>query len=111
MAVEVDLDLQREPGLHANVDEPQVAIHEVVVQVQAFALGRLHVGLPGREAQRERAAWFDGREDAHQAVRDAVALGHFARRIFLTQLGTQVLERPPVLSGQGDPMRLDALSV
>ena len=30
VAVEVDLDLQREPGLHANVDEPQVAIHDAV---------------------------------------------------------------------------------
>ena len=70
---------------------PQVAIHEVVVQVQAFALGRLHVGLPCREAvheaKRERAARFEGAEDAHQAVRDAVAFGHVARRIFLAQRG------------------------
>ena len=38
--VEADLDQQREPGLHANVDENQIAIDEALSEVQAFALGR-----------------------------------------------------------------------
>src|SRR5258708_5489926 len=34
MAVEVDLHLEREPGLQLDVDEPQLAIHEVVIELQ-----------------------------------------------------------------------------
>jgi len=111
VAVEVDLNLQWEPGLHAHVDETQFPVQEVVVQMQAFALGRLHVGLPSGEAQRERAARLEGREDAHQALRDALALGDLARRIFLAQLGAQVLERPPALARHGHRMRLDTFGV
>jgi hypothetical protein len=112
--VEVDLDLQREPSLHANVDEAQIAIDEVVVvvvQVQALALGRLHIRLPGREAQRESAARLEGREHAHQSLEDAVTLGDRAGGIFLAQLGAQVLERPAVLAGKGHRMGFDALGV
>jgi hypothetical protein len=111
VAVEVDLDLQREPGLHPNVQQTQIAVHEVVVQVQALALGGLHVGLPGGEAQRERAARLQGREDTHQTIVDAVTLGDLARGIFLAHLGAQVLERPAVLASHGQCMRLDALGV
>jgi hypothetical protein len=72
--VEVDLDLQREQSLHANVKQTQVAIHEVVVQVQPLALGRLSLGLSGLKAERERATRLKHREKADEPLFDAVAL-------------------------------------
>jgi hypothetical protein len=93
VAVEVDLHLQREPGLHANVQQAEVAIDEVVVQVQAFALGRLHIGLPAREAQRECAARLESREHTHQPLVDAVTLGDLAG---VNYLGRRVASRRDV---------------
>lgn len=111
VAVEVDLDLQREPGLHPNVQQAEITVHEVVVQVQTLALGGLHVGLPGGEPQRERAARLQRREETHQPFLDAVTLGDLARGIFLAHLGAQVLEWPAALAGQGNRMRLHAFGV
>lgn len=31
-AIDVELELQREPGLDLDVDEPEVGVHEVVVE-------------------------------------------------------------------------------
>jgi hypothetical protein len=77
MAVEVNLDLQGEPGLPLDVDEPELAVHEVVVEKQTLALGRLDVvGLiPG---QGVGAAGFEDRVDTDEAVLDAIALGELA---------------------------------
>ena len=44
VAVDVDLDLKREPTLELDVDEPQVSVQEVVVEVETLAPRRLHVG-------------------------------------------------------------------
>ncbi len=41
VTVEVDLHLEREPGLQLDVDESQLAVHEVVVERQALPSGRL----------------------------------------------------------------------
>src|SRR5206468_198542 len=41
VTVEVDLHLEREPGLQLDVDESQLAIHEVVVELQTLSPGRL----------------------------------------------------------------------
>jgi hypothetical protein len=43
VAVDVDLDLKREPTLELDVDEPQVSVQEVVVEVETLAPRRLHV--------------------------------------------------------------------
>jgi hypothetical protein len=37
VAVDVDLDLTREPTLELDVDEPQVFVEEVVVEVETLA--------------------------------------------------------------------------
>ena len=111
MDVEVDLDLQREQSLHANVKQTQVAIHEVVVQVQPLALGRLSLGLSGLKAERERATRLKHREKADEPLFDAVALGEFARRVLPAQVGAQILKRPPILLGHGLCMRLDPFGV
>ena len=44
VAVDVDLDLAREPALELDVDKPQVLVEEVVVEVETLAPRRLHVG-------------------------------------------------------------------
>src|SRR5258708_6967246 len=41
VTVEIDLHLEREPGLQLDVDQTQLAIHEVVIELQAFPSGRL----------------------------------------------------------------------
>ena len=41
VTVEVDLHLEREPALQLDVDESQLAIPEVVVELQALSPGRL----------------------------------------------------------------------
>src|SRR5712664_2173096 len=41
VTVEIDLHLEREPGLQLDVDEPQLAIHEVVIELQTLSPGRL----------------------------------------------------------------------
>jgi hypothetical protein len=38
VAVDVDLDLKREPTLELDVDEPQVSVQEVVVEVETLRL-------------------------------------------------------------------------
>lgn len=104
-------DMSALPLLHAHGDAAQIAIHEVEVQVQALALGRLNEGLPDREASWELAAWIECREDAHQAVINAVALGCSPRCILLAPFRAQVLKRPLVLVGQGHRLCLDAATV
>jgi len=51
------------------------------------------------------------REDTHQPFLDAVTLSDLARGIFLAHLDAQVLERPAVLAGHGQRVRLDAFCI
>jgi hypothetical protein len=41
VTVEIDLHLEGEPGLQLEVDEPQLAIHEVVIELQTLSPARL----------------------------------------------------------------------
>jgi len=78
--------------LELDVDEPEVGVHEVVVEEQALAFGGLHVValLP---AQGKGAAGFDHRVDADQALLDPIAFDHGAgRHVFVSGAG-QVLPR------------------
>src|SRR5262245_43447339 len=49
--IEIDLNLQGNPGLNSHMDQAKVAIHEIEVQVQAFAPGRLNEHPALSEAQ------------------------------------------------------------
>jgi hypothetical protein len=107
MAVEVELDLQREPGLQLDVDQPELAVHEEVVEEQALALGRLDVGglIP---AQGVGAAGFEHRIDADQAVLDAIARGELAGQGFHLGVLGEVLEGAAGLLGHPPRVSLEA---
>src|SRR5262249_61353374 len=79
VAVEVDLDGEREPGLQADVEEAELAVEEVEVEEEALAPGgadhrpSMPIGEP------EAAARLDRGEHADQTRGDAVAAGGWAR--------------------------------
>ena len=72
MTSEVDLELQGKPGLEEDVDQAELGVHEVVVDEEALAPGRLDVrGLvPAHGVGPTR---LQGRKHADPTVRDAVA--------------------------------------
>src|SRR5712691_6321859 len=71
-AVHVDLDLEGEPALEANVDEPEVRIDEVEVEEQALAPPADHLEEMGQvvAGDGEGGAGLHRREHADQAVGD-----------------------------------------
>src|SRR5262245_3061550 len=88
VAIDVDLDREREPGLHLHVDEAEVAVHEVVAKLEALAPGwpdECFVLLPH---QRERAAGFQNGKDADESFADTVTLGDLASQILGTRPGS-----------------------
>jgi len=59
MSIEIDLDLHGEPALNPYVNQAEVAIHGVVVKMQALAAGRLNEGAPCAEAEGESATGLE----------------------------------------------------
>src|SRR3954452_12814419 len=102
VAIEIDLDLKRKPGLNTHMDQAKVAIHEIEVQVQAFAPGRLHEHPVLLEAQGESAARLEHGEDTHQPLFDAVALSQLSGCILLSNGGSKIFERALMLLSQSD---------
>ncbi|PYO56579.1 MAG: hypothetical protein DMD83_13650, partial [Candidatus Rokuibacteriota bacterium] len=110
MAVDIELEMQGKPRLELDVDEPEVGVHEVVVEEQALALGELHVValLP---AQGERAAGFDHRVDADQALLDPIAFGQGAGQLVFVAGSWQVLTGPAGRLGHPAGVGLEALGL
>jgi hypothetical protein len=77
-AVHVDLDLEGEPALEADMDEPEGGVEEVEVQVQALAPPAPDLEATGLRVAGdvEGAAGLHRREHAHEALGDAVTLDH-----------------------------------
>ena len=115
MAVHINLDWHGKPGLNPHMDEPQMTVHKIEVQVQTLppcgfnerALIRTRLG----ESKPEAAAGFKNRKNTHQAMLNAVALGHFSRRLILVDIRFQVLESPSIFFGHRDRMVFHALRV
>ena len=95
VAIHIDLDRKREPGLDLDVDEPELAVHKVVVELQALALGRVDPRLVLLPHQRERSARLDDRKHADKSLADAVSLGDLSSQILLSRRLAQVLVGPP----------------
>jgi hypothetical protein len=115
MAVQIDLNRHRKPGLNPNMDQTEIAIHEVEVQMQAFPPCRLDERALTRfrlfEFERERTARFKDRVDTHQTLLDAIALGERSRGLLFINVRCQVLEWPSLALGHRHRMIFDAFRV
>jgi hypothetical protein len=103
MAVAVELQAERRPRRHAQIDQPEFGVLEIEVVVQAFAAVRPDVGLmrllvvPGLVG----VAGFHRRDDVHQARMVATLLKHARHNIFLADMRLgDVLDQDPSLGGQ-----------
>ena len=97
-AVEDDLDLERHPGLDAEVNRPIDRMVEVEVEVQALAQGRPQFEVPGLRVAMDvvTAAGLDATEHGDQPVGVGLAWGgETADEIFLAlRTGGQVVDAP-----------------
>ena len=91
MAVEVDLDGEREPGLEADVEQAEAAVQEVEVEEEALPPRRADHRTPLPIGESKAAARLDRGEDAHEAVGDPVAAGDLAGALVLAHGGLEVL--------------------
>ena len=88
MAIAVELQAERRPGRHAQIDQPEFGVLEVEIIVQALAAVRPDEGLvcllvvPGLVG----IAGFHGRDDVHQTGAVATLLEHARNNIFLTDM-------------------------
>src|SRR5262249_12940444 len=85
-----------DPRGPAAVEEPEVPVPEVVVEDEALPPRRGDEGCPLAPPQRKRPAGLDGRDDAHQPLRDPLALRHRARQIFRPRAFAEVVVGPPL---------------
>ena len=88
MAVAVELQAERRPGRHAQIDQPKLGILNVEIIVQALAAVRPDEGpvcllvVPGLVG----IAGFHGRDDVHQTGVVATVLEHTRDNIFLPDM-------------------------
>ena len=83
-AVDAEMGEEGEPGLEAHVHEAEGGVHEVEVEVQAFAPVEFEVEsfVGAAAAQEPGAAWLDGAEHRDEAL---------AHRLVEEQLGDEAL--------------------
>src|SRR6266851_3040786 len=77
--------------MELHVDQTELAIHEVVVELQALAFRWPDSCLVVLPPQRERSARLENGEHANKSLLDAVALGDLASQILLSRRLAQVL--------------------
>ena len=91
MAVDVDLDGERQPGLEADVDQAELTVEEVVVE-DALLSGSAHELRPFRAGHEcERGTGFQGTEDAHESFGDALVSNEVERPLVLAELAGAIL--------------------
>src|SRR5207249_3281580 len=89
VAVEVDLDREREPGGQTDMKQTELGIEEVEIKYQAAAEILLEVGPSFAVKDAEGGTGFHGREDGDQTLGNALPLGELACKIFLAHLALQ----------------------
>ena len=72
MAVDVDLDGERQPGLQANVDQPDRGIEKVIIKHPLLPRSADEFGSFGTGNQREGRTGLQGTEDADEALGDTL---------------------------------------
>ena len=108
MSVDVHLYLKRKPGLQLDVDQAEVAVHEVVIKKQALAACGSHERLALLRAEGKRAAGLQNGEDTDQPVFDVITLGDLPRQFLFPHLLLEILKRPAFFLGQIQAMLLHA---
>jgi hypothetical protein len=97
--VHVDLELEGKPRLQLDMDQAEIAVHEVVVEEETLAFGGLNEGRALLPAEGEGPAGFERREDSDQAVLDVVALSELTGEGFLVRPLSKVLVGTPLARG------------
>jgi hypothetical protein len=85
VAVEVDLDLEGEPGLDLHVHQTELTVEEIETEVEARSLSGDEPGLGFGIDKAIGPARLDPREDTDQALADPVFLGDGASLLVHTQ--------------------------
>ena len=88
MTIAVELQAERRPGRHAQIDQPELRVLEVEVVVQALAAVPPDEGLVGSFVVPRLVgiAGFHGRDDVHQAGVVATLFKHSCDDIFLADM-------------------------
>ena len=107
VAVDVHLDPEGKPRLQLHVDEAEVAVHEIVVEVQALASGIPDVRRATVPLQGKRSARLHRRQHAHQSLRNFVACGDPACHVLLPDDLPEVLVGPSGARTQVQGMSLE----
>jgi len=99
VAVDVDLDRERKPGLDAHVHETELAVDVVEIHAQTTRRTRGQTWFALPVLQLETMAGLNAREDANQSFRDPVALCDLPRPFFLAHRRVEINIRPPRPAG------------
>ena len=72
VAVDIDLDGERQPGLQPDVDQSELRIEEVVVEDPLLSVTADELGPFGTLHECEGGAGFQGAKDADKSLGDAL---------------------------------------
>jgi len=88
VAIAIELQAERGPGRHSQIDQPEIGIHEVEIVVQALAAVRAQIGLvrPLVVPRLVGVAGFHRRNDMDQAGMVAALFQHFRDHRFLADM-------------------------
>ena len=103
VAIAIELQAERCPGRHPQIDQSEIGIHEVEIVVQALAAIGPHIGLVGGLVVPGLIgiAGFHRRNDMDEAGMIATACEHFGDHLFFADVALgDVLDRDPGLCCQ-----------
>ena len=86
VAVDVDLDGERQPGLQADVDQTELGIEEIVVEDALLSLPTDELGPLGSGDEREGRAGFQSAEDADEPLGNALVADEVLGPLILAEL-------------------------
>ena len=86
VAVDVDLDRERQPGLQADVDQAELRIEEVIVEHALLPGSADELGPFGAGHECEGRAGFLGAEDADESLGDALVADEVLGPLVLAEL-------------------------
>jgi hypothetical protein len=101
VAVDVDLDGERAPGLQADMEEAEVRIEEVEVEEEALPPRGTDRWAAAPVGEAKTAARLDRREDTDEPLGDPVAYGDRPGALVLAYRGFEVLPGPARSLGHG----------
>lgn len=100
MAVDGDLDDEREPALQSHMNETQFGMQEVVVQTQAFTSSELNAWTAFCVCDFECGTRFQLREHADQSLANVVSFCDAPGLLVFSHMATQVLVRAAGFGGR-----------